>query len=759
MDEPHATLWHRCSPEHVFSPFHPVTGLLQEGAGQSVELCCRPRASRAQLKSTPQQRRQRIFELLLARLERLARKQMVLAVYEDLQWADPSTLEFLERMVDRIAKRQVLAVMTFRPEFEVPWQGHAHAVSLALAPLERGPCQAMIQHLSAGETLAEPIVEHIIARSGGVPLLVEELTKAVLEVPGLVKQDGCADAAADEISLALREGLMARLAAAPEAMAIAQIGAMIGCEFSEDLLSAVVDWPQDELESALDQLVASEVVSLGCGPAGETAYVFRHELIREAVYQSIAEPVRRELHSSIAGILEARRPDVAANTPELLAPHYAAAGLAESAVACWLRAGTRAKDQCAHDEAIAMFGKGLELLDRLPAGSAAVQSAQLLAVLAEALTVTKGLAASEVAQACAMARQLCRSAQENPALFPVMRSLWEYFNTRGDVEAACELAEQCQRLAASAQEPGLMAEADFCVGVSSLFAGQLVEARDRLNRSAVRFEVRSRQDPGAAAGRDPRIIALVHLAQVLWLCGYPDQALRVSQEAIEMARAGGHAITTTYALLGASWVSQLRRDVDLTRTLAADAMAVATGEGFAAFLAMAKVLRGWTSVDEEAGDLAATAATVRTALEDYRATGTEIARPYLLGLLAEVHGAQVEVEPALDLLDEAADAANASGERWYEPEIRRQEGELFLRRSITNRRVASARFCQAIAVAQLQGSKSLELRSAVSLARLWAEMGRRSQARNLLAPIYGWFKEGFDTSDLRAAGALLDELR
>ncbi len=454
MDEPHTTLWHRCSPERAFSPFHPVVGLLQEGAGQNVEPRRRAGASCAQSKSTPQRRRQRTFELLLARFERLARKQMVFAVYEDLQWADPSTLEFLGRMVDRIAKRPVLAVMTFRPKFAIPWQGHADAVSLALAPLECGPCQAMIQQVSPGETLAEPIVEDIVARSGGVPLFVEELTKAALEVADRVELDGRADAAtADEVPLALREGLIARLAAAPEAMAIAQIGAVIGCEFSRDLVGALVDWPQDQLQSALDQLVASEVVSLACGPAGETAYVFRHDLVREAVYQSIAEPVRRELHGSIAGILEARWPDVAANTPELLAPHYAAAGLAEPAVACWLRAGMRANDQCAHEEAIAMFGKGLDLIDRLPAGSAAVQSAQLLAVLAQALTVTKGLTAPEVAQASAMARQLCQSSEDDARLFPLTRSLWEHYNTRGDFEAACELAEQCQRLAVAGQEP------------------------------------------------------------------------------------------------------------------------------------------------------------------------------------------------------------------------------------------------------------------------------------------------------------------
>jgi predicted ATPase len=359
-----------------------------------------------------------------------------------------------------------------------------------------------------------------------------------------------------------------------------------------------------------------------------------------------------------------------------------------------------------------------------------------------------------------MARTLCQSAgEEDSRLFPAVRSLWEYYNTRGDVEAACELAEQCQKLAAGAQEPSLVADAEFCLGVSSLFVGRLAEGRERLNRSVVRFEARGRRDLAANPVRDPRIIALVHLAQALWLCGYPDQAVRASQEAVATARAAGHPFALTYALLGASWVSQFRREVDATRLLAADAMTCATEEGFPAFLAMARILRDWTSIDAEIAEQAAATTAVRTALEEYRATGMGIARPYLLGLLAEVHGALLETEPALDVLDDAAKVADATGERWYEPEIRRQEGELLLRQSITNRRVASARFCQAIAVAQQQGSKSLELRAAVSLARLWADVGRRSQARGLVAPIYGWFKEGFETADLTAARALLDELQ
>jgi predicted ATPase len=249
-------------------------------------------------------------------------------------------------------------------------------------------------------------------------------------------------------------------------------------------------------------------------------------------------------------------------------------------------------------------------------------------------------------------------------------------------------------------------------------------------------------------------MALVHLAQALWLCGHPDQAVRASGEAVETARAAGDPFALTYALLGASWVHQFRRDVEATRALAADALTCATEEDFSAFSAIARILRQWTPVDS---DPAATTV-IGTALADYRGTGMAIARPYLLGLLAEVHGA-LAPQPALDVLDEAASVAEAAGEHWYEPEIRRLQGALLLRQSITNRRVASARFCQAIAVAQQQGSKSLELRAAVSLARLWADVGRRAQARDLVAPIYGWFKEGFETADLTDARALLDELQ
>ena len=785
--QPHTALWHRCSPEHALSPFHPIIEQLQQTAGRTQGnrskarftkpevllaegidssdevaalipdlLCGDAQARSSQLKLTPQRLRARTFDALLTRYDRLARQQALLAIYEDLQWADSSMLELLDRMVDHVRGLPMLALLTFRPEFAASWSRRAHEVQLVLSRLEPGPCQAMIDHLSGSRLLAEPMLEEVIRHSDGVPLLVEELTKAVLALTDGI--DGELPDATPGVTFpaTLPEALVARLGPSRDAREIAQIGAVIGQEFSYPRLAAIADWPEDQLQAALDRLVGAElVVRRGAPP--DAVYVFNHALIRDAAYYSLPEHARRSLHASIARLLEERWPDVAARTPELLAQHHAAAGLLEPAVAYCLRAGMRAADRYAHGEAIALFSKGLELLDNLPTPSEqAFQRVELLAALAQVLTVTKGNAAPEAKQAYSLARTLCRGAGESPQLFPALRGMWGYYNTRGDFEAACELAGQCHRVAISAQDPGLLTEAHFCLGVSSLFTGQLADARERLRLSVARREEGPR-DVALCAGRTPRVIAFTHLAQALWLCGYPEQAARVSQEAVEAARAEGHPFSLTYALLGSSWVSQFLQDAEGTRALAADAIASATGVGLPAFLAMARILRDWTSVERDAAERAAAAAAMRAALDDYRATGVEIARPYLLALLAEVHGA-AETETALAALAEGAEVARTTGELWYEAEIRRQEGELLLRQSITNRRLASACFCQAIAVAQQQGNRSLELRATVSLARLWSDLGRRAQARDLLVPVYDWFKEGFDTADLKNARTLLNEL-
>jgi predicted ATPase len=449
---------------------------------------------------------------------------------------------------------------------------------------------------------------------------------------------------------------------------------------------------------------------------------------------------------------------VAVSTPELMARHYTAAGASERAVAWCLGAGRRATSCCAHTEAIALFSKGLELLDDLPAfPEQAAYRAAVLAALARSWTVTKGAEAPEVDHACGLARVLCQGADPHPALLPAIGTLWDHYSTRADFAAAGELAGHFHRLAAGANDSWWSTEAELCRGVGVLFMGQLSEAHHRLTRSVARLDADWRRHL-APEVTDRRIVARAHLAQALWLCGYPDQAERVSQEAITAARAAGHPFVLAYALLAASWVCQLRREAEGSRALASDATALAAEARLPVFLAIGSIIRGAAASDLQAEKPTEAAAAIDQALDTYRAAGAKIARPYLLSLRAAVHEAAGETEQALGVLADAAELARTTGERWYEPEILRRQGELLLRQSVTNRRVASAYFCQAIALANQQGSKSFELRAALSLARVWSDLGRRAEAQELLAPVYNWFKEGLGTADLLAAKALLDEL-
>ena len=404
----------------------------------------------SQLKLMPQQLRERTFDVLLALVEGLSRRQMVVAVYEDLQWADRSTLEFLDRLIHRIAGLPVLVVMTFRPEFETAWT--AAPVPCPLPSLRSSRLLPDNDRASVRPaTLAEPVLDEIIERSRGVPLLIEELTSTALEAAEAIDgRAGRGQSACGPPGLA--EAVTARLGSVVDSAAVAAAAAVIGREFTCEMLAALADWPEDRL--------AGRSISWFLG-SGRPRRSVRECLLRvqaladpsRGIWQ-LAEPVRRSLHYAVAQFLEERAPDVAVSTPELMARHYAAAGASERAVAWCLRAGKRAADCCAHAEAIALFSKGLELLDNLPAfPEQAAYRAAVLAALARSLIVTKGAEAPEVDRACGLARVLCQGADPHPALLPAIGTLWDHYSTRADFEAAGELAGHFHQLAAGAEDP------------------------------------------------------------------------------------------------------------------------------------------------------------------------------------------------------------------------------------------------------------------------------------------------------------------
>jgi predicted ATPase len=472
------------------------------------------------------------------------------------------------------------------------------------------------------------------------------------------------------------------------------------------------------------------------------------------------EPALRDKPINVEGPRQALDLDPADAEPEVLARHCAGAGLIEDAVAFWLRAAVQACERLATAEAISHLCRGLELLDGLPpVPPYRFERLGLLAALGRTLRRERGCAAPEVGQAFELALALCREMDETPALFPIAHELCDHHLTRADHGSARGLALQCARLAAGGAEPGRLAEAHLCQGVSALFTGEIALAQEHLTKSAALHAVPADRQAARPLAGSPRAVPLTHLAQTLWLRGFPDQARRAGEEAVAAARADGAPFALAYALLGASWLHRLLRQPATTRTLAAEAIGCA-GEGdLPAFHAMAALLHAWATPEPSCSADPAPAATMHAALTRYRATGAELGRPFLLGLLVDAQERARDPEHGLWALSEALETSRSTGERWYEPELCRQEGEILLERSIANRKMAAACFCQALTLARQQGSRSLELRAAVSLARLWADLHRRSEARAMLEPVYGWFTEGFETADLKDARALLDELR
>jgi hypothetical protein len=580
---PHAHLDHRCSSDHVHSALHPILALLPEVDPEPPELPVR---------LPPGRRRQETFATLLGQLEGLAARQPVLAVYEDLHWADASTLEFLDLVIDRVPHLPVLAVMTFRPGFAVPWEDRRHTTCLPLAPLSQAGTWAMVDHLTRGAPLHEPLVEAILHAAEGVPLMLEELTRAVLEAGPAGAAQEADGGAPPVVPSSLPDALMTRLERMPQVADLARIAAALGREFTFELLQAVAERQQGELLDAMDRLVASNLVIFRSAPSG-TAYAFRHAMIQDALCESTPASLRRRLHARIARTLEERASGLDAAGLEPLAQHYALAGLIEDAIRCRLRAATAARGRSALTEAIGHLCRGLELLDGLPAAPAyRFERLSLLAALGETLALASGGAAAGVGQALDLARRLCLEVDETPELFPIARGLCDHHLTLADHAGARELAAQCGRLAASTPEPGRLIDAHFCQGASALFVGELAQAHEHLTRSAVLHDV---QRGGARPlATHPRAFALAHLAQTLWLRGFPDQATGVALEAVTAARDAGQPFALAYALLGAGLLHQLLRQPATTRAMAAEAIDRAAEEELPAFHAMATILHAWS---------------------------------------------------------------------------------------------------------------------------------------------------------------------
>ncbi len=789
VDQPHTFLDCYCSPYHQNTALYPFIELLQRllrfgsqdsaadkleklekalarldfSLPESVPLFAAmlslplPEQRYPPLNLSPQRQKQNTLRALLAILLKLAEGYPVLVVIEDLHWIDPSTLEMLHTLVEQVSNTRVLALFTYRLVFNPPWPLRSYVSQLPLARLSQPQVEQMAHLVAGKKSLPPPLLSQVIAKTDGVPIFVEELTKMVLEQAGAVDLSGPLPAL--NIPVTLQDLLMARLDRLGEARETAQLAAVLGREFSYDLLRAIAAVDEARLQADLARLVSAELlVQRGLLP--QATFTFKHALIQDAAYNSLLKSKRQEFHLAIAQILVAQFPTVVHTQPELLAQHYTAAHRTAEAVVYWQRAGAHAVAGSAGVEAVRHFKRALELLASLPETPETMQQRlELQTALGAPLLMTKGYASAEVAENYNQARELCRHLDETPRLLPVLFGLWVYYLVRAEYATALDLSDQILRLAQQLQQPDLLVEAFQVEGITHFYLGHPLKARQHLEEAVRLYESNALDGQiSPFSGADRGVACLSHLALTLWLLGYPDQALARSRQAIELAERLSHPYSLAFALFLSGWLHQYRREANLAHTQTTAAVALSREQGFALLEAVSTIMGGWalTALGQSHNGIGQ----IFEGLKLYSLTGGELGRLHFLALLAEAHAGVGQVEEGLAVLEGALKVMQQRDERFYEAELYRLKGELLSLAELDGREdlvdgAPETFFKKAIQVARQQQARSLELRAAVSLGKLWQRQGRIGEAHRLLHESYPTFAEGHSTADLLEAHHLL----
>jgi predicted ATPase/class 3 adenylate cyclase len=786
--EPHLCLRYFCSPYHQDSALYPIIDQLGRAAGFArddppasklmkleallartaspdedvallTDLMSLPASERHPLSNlSPQRKKERTLEGLICQLEGLAHKKPVVTVFEDAHWVDPTSRELLDLTVERVRSLPMLLIVTFRPEFQPPWTGQPQVSMLALNRLDRRDCTTLITQIAGGKTLPDEVVFAIADRTDGVPLFVEELTKSVLE-RGLLREENdryVLDRPLQPLAIpaTLHASLLARLDRLGSARHVAQIGAAIGRQFSYPVLHAVSRLPEDELRAALAQLVASELV-FQRGTPPDAVYSFKHALVQDAAHGSLLRNVRQQLHAQIAEALETHSAEIIESHPELLAQHYAEAGLVEKAVAFWGKAGHRSVTRSVMAEAAAQFQKGLDQLALWPdIPERRQQELEFYSALGAVLNVVKGSGAPATGQAYACARELWEELGSPVEFIQVPCGQSRYHAHRGELDVALRLDQDLLRLSRRRNDSAGLVMGHYSSGRNLMWVGSFASSRSHLETVLALYDPNSHHPLVRQTGVHPQSAAQAALGVVLCCLGFPDQALAQSNKAIAEARRLPHAPTLAMSLgIDALLLSIIGDDMGLEQR-ADSLVAFATDQGFPFYRATGTIFRGWVKAKNP--DVTEGLSLLRAGSSAYSATGATAWMPWYIALLAGACEIAGQIEEGAARLDQALLLVEKTGERWFAAELDRQRGRLLLRQG--HPEAADELYRKALGIAQEQEAKLWELRAAASLARLWRDQGRRSAARDLLAPVYGWFTEGFATPDLKEAKALLDEL-
>ena len=714
---------------------------------------------------TPQRQKIETVAALVDHFIGLSRKQPVLIVFEDAQWMDPTSHEVLDMLVDRTKNWPILLAISYRPEFRPDWEAHSYITILSLNRLSRGQRVDMVEGVTSGKTLPDEVLEQIVEKTDGVPLFLEELTKAVLESRLLEERGGRYVLTAPLHNLAipatLTDSLMARLDRLSPFKEVAQIGATIGRQFSYELLLAIAEKDETDLREALGQLEAAGLIVRRGHPPG-ASYKFKHALLQDASYGSLLKSKRRLIHARIVTSLEKRFPDLVKNKPELLAHHCAEAKLAEPAVDYFLKAGRRAAQSLANQEAIVHLHSGLEVLSEYPEiPDHDCKELDLRISLGSPLIAAKGYTAAEVKENYARARDLGNQLGDMSKVFAATRGLWVHYFIRAELDKAHEFARQLMVSAKSEREngkrhTGYLIEARRALGMTLLYLSSFDASRENLERGVALYDPEQHGSLTDLHGIDPGIVCLSYLGYVLWFLGYPDQAREKVGQALRMARKAGHPFTLAFALAFAAYLHQHIGNAQKTRFFAEKTIAISSEQGFWHWKNQGTILHGWALTEQ--GEIEDGLKQIQAGLDAYRAMDSGLACPWFQGLLAKAYAKSKRVDVALREVDDALLTIKRTGEEFYLAELYRLQGEMLLE-GPNDLAKAEACFKKSLELARKQNARSFELRAGVSLGRLLKESGRASQARELLAAIYDSFSEGFDVVDIKEARILLDELK
>ena len=789
--EPHTRLRYFCLPHHQDSALHPFIAHLERASGFDrgdtaeakvdklltligqtakpddisliAEMMSLPGGGRYRpLDLSPQRRKERTLAALLRQLEGLAARQPVLMIIEDLHWIDPTSRDLLDLTIERIKLLPVLLIGTYRPEFLPPWAGQPQVTVITLNRLNREEGAALVQQLAGNfGSLPGNIVDEILERTDGVPLFVEELTKAVVEA-GTDRGEAAVSGVPPysfAVPATLHASLLGRLdrlgAAAKQ---VAQVGAAIGRDFSYELLSAACHLSEPALQNALRRLADSGLVfERGAPPTAE--YLFKHALVQDIAYSTLLRGPRQALHRRIAEALEERLPALIKMRPQIAAHHFSEAGVADKAVAYWHLAGKLSVTKSAVQEATTQLRRGLRLLDGLAEGGGRKQlELDIHVTLTAALIGAKGYTDPELVTVLERAQQLVADIESvgSPQHFSVLYGLWAAYYVAGKPEPARVQALDFLSLAEAGSDSRPLLIGHRLLATAMMMSGNYQCALPHIEMAVSLYRPEEHREFTFPYGQDIGVSAFVYLSWALWHHGYPDQSARATERALEYCRQLGHAYTHSYALWHIGMAAIFARRVADAGTYANDCIGLASEHGFPIWAAYGRIFQGWVAAQK--GDPLIGIARIREGLSAAEATGSRAFEPCVLGLLAEALAVAGEVEEGIAVVNDALSRSAASGQRGADAELHRLRGELARRMSRSDPTKAECSFRAALAIAQQQGTRGYELRAANSLARLLADTGRRAEARKLLAPIYDRFTEGFDTPDLIEAKAQLHRL-